>query len=210
MSERPVPVSLADDHAIFRRGLRDLLEETGRVRVVGEFATGRAVLNADAASLGEVLVLDLSLPKVPGTEVLARMRERHPTLRVVVLSMYAEEHFATRMVRAGARAYLSKTRPPEEVVARVIAVAEGRDEVDLIEAAGRAELPLLPHERLSAREHQVFILLAQGRGAGEIAAELDLSASTVSNHLAKVREKLGANSNAEVIRYAYAAGLTVE
>jgi two-component system invasion response regulator UvrY len=210
MSERAVPVSLADDHAIFRRGLRDLLEETGRVRVVGEFANGRAVLAADAASLGEVLVLDLSLPKVSGTEVLARMRERLPTLRVVVLSMYAEEHFAARMVRAGARAYLSKTRPPDEVVARVIAVAEGRDEVELREAAGRAQVPLLPHERLSAREHQVFILLAQGRGAGEIAAELDLNASTVSNHLAKIREKLEAKSNAEVIRYAYAAGLTAE
>lgn len=209
MSER-VAVSLADDHAIFRRGLRDLLEESGRVRVVGEFGTGRAVLNAAPAALGEVLVLDLSLPVVSGSEVLARVRERHPTLRVVILSMYAEEHFAARMVRAGARAYLAKTRPPEEVVARVIAVAEGRDEVDLSLATGRPEAPLLPHERLSAREHQVFILLVQGRGAGDIAAELDLNASTVSNHLARIRDKLGAKSNAEVIRYAYAAGLTAE
>ncbi|MFO0630393.1 MAG: response regulator transcription factor [Polyangiales bacterium] len=209
MSER-VAVSLADDHAIFRRGLRDLLEESGRVRVVGEFGTGRAVLNAAPAALGEVLVLDLSLPMVSGSEVLARVRERHPTLRVVILSMYAEEHFAARMVRAGARAYLSKTRPPDEVVARVIAVAEGRDEVDLSLATGCSEAPLLPHERLSAREHQVFFLLVQGRGAGDIAAELDLNASTVSNHLARIREKLGAKSNAEVIRYAYAAGLTAE
>ncbi len=210
MSSRPVAVSLADDHAIFRRGLRDLLEESGRVRVVGEFATGRAVLNADRASLGEVLVLDLSLPMVSGTEVLARMREAHPTLRVVVLSMYAEEHFAARMVRAGARTYLSKTRPPEFVVAAVIAVAEGRDEIDPSLIVGRAEPPSLPHERLSAREHQVFILLAQGRAAGDIAVELDLNASTVSNHLAKIREKLGVRTNAEVIRYAYAAGLTAD
>lgn len=210
MSKRLLCVSLADDHAIFRRGLRDLLEESGRVRVVGEFATGRAVLNADAAALGEVLVLDLSLPMVSGTEVLARMQERHPALRMVILSMYAEEHFAARMVRAGARAYLAKTRPPEAVLATVIAVAEGRDEIDPSLVTARAELPPLPHERLSAREHQVFILLAQGRAVGDIAAELDLNASTVSNHLAKIREKLGAKSNAEVIRYAYAAGLTAE
>lgn len=210
MSGRVLSVSLADDHAIFRRGLRELLEESGRVRVVSEFATGRAVLNAAASALGEVLVLDLSLPIVPGTEVLAQMRERHPALRVVVLSMYPEEHFAARMVRAGARTYLSKTRPPEAVVAAVIAVGEGRDELDPSLVRGGAEPPSLPHERLSAREHQVFILLAQGRAVGDIAVELDLSASTVSNHLAKIREKLGARSNAEVIRYAYAAGLTAE
>lgn len=210
MSGHVVSVSLADDHAIFRRGLRELLEESGRIRVVGEFANGRAVLNAPAAALGEVLVLDLSLPVVSGIEVLARVREAHPTLRVVVLSMYAEEHFAARMVRAGARAYLAKTRPPEAVVATVIAVGEGRDEIDLARVVTRADGATLPHERLSAREHQVFVLIVQGRAVGEIAAELDLSASTVSNHLAKVREKLGAKSNADVIRYAYAAGLAAE
>lgn len=207
MSKPLIGVSLADDHAIFRRGLRELLEDSGRVRVTAEFATGRAVLNAAAAQLGEVLVLDLSLPGVPGAEVLTRVRAAHPAVRVVVLSMYAEALYGARMVRGGARIYLAKTEPPESVVAAIIAVGEGR-EGDAAPAPARAAQ--LPHERLSAREHQVFSLLAEGHSVGEIAVELNLSASTVSNHLAKVREKLGAKSNVEVLKYALSAGLVAE
>jgi len=210
VSDPRIAVSLADDHAIFRRGLRELLEDSGRVRVVSEFATGRAVLNATAAALGDILVLDLSLPMIPGAEVLTRVREKHPAVRIIVLSMYAEEHYAARMLRAGARMYLAKTRPPEDVVAAVVTVAEGRDAPQGL--AGVPETPTvqLPHERLSEREHQVFMLLVQGAGVGDIAVGLNLAASTVSNHLARIREKLGAKSNAEVIRYAFVAGLNPE
>lgn len=210
MTQPLLRISLADDHAIFRRGLRELLEESGHIAVVGEFNHGRAVLQASPAALGEVLVLDLSLPRVSGSEVLARLRVSHPTVKVVILSMYPEEHFAARMVRAGARAYLAKTRSAEAVLQTILAVGEGRDELDDALIAGRGAIPALPHERLSAREHQVFMLWVQGRMAGDIAVELDVSASTVSNHLAHIREKLELKNNAEIIHYAYAAGLTAE
>ncbi|MBK6533675.1 MAG: response regulator transcription factor [Deltaproteobacteria bacterium] len=162
------------------------------------------------AALGDILVLDLSLPMIPGAEVLTRVREKHPAVRIIVLSMYAEEHYAARMLRAGARMYLAKTRPPEDVVAAVVTVAEGRDAPQGLVASPESPRVQLPHERLSEREHQVFMLLVQGAGVGDIAVGLNLAASTVSNHLARIREKLGAKSNAEVIRYAFVAGLNPE
>ncbi|MFO0626112.1 MAG: response regulator transcription factor [Polyangiales bacterium] len=142
-----------------------------------------------------------------GMEVLRRVRAETPSLRVLVLSMYAEEQYAPRLLAEGAAGYVSKDDPPAEVLAAIRAVAGGRVwfSAELLARAGKGG-PDVPHERLSAREYQVFTLLAAGRSVSEIAAELNVTGSTVSNHVAKVREKLGARTNGEVIRYAHRAG----
>lgn len=193
---------LADDHAVVRLGLRQLLAEAKDFEVVGEADNGRAVLTSPLLTKADVLVLDLSLPRVGGIEVLRRVRAQQPGLAVVVLSMHPAEQFARRVLQAGAFAYVSKDRPPAELL-QALRLAASR-------GAPTSEPPREPtsaHAQLTAREHQVFLLLVTGRTVAEIAAELDVHSCTVSNHLAKVREKLGARTTAELTRYALEEGL---
>src|SRR5207237_2852514 len=137
-----------------------------------------------------------SLPKVGGIEVLRRLRVEHPRLKVVMLSMYPDDQYAERMTAQGAAAYLSKDRRPEEVLSAVRAVHAGRPWsgaaifVPPVGPLGGGPDGRPPHSRLTAREYQVFTLLFQGSTVSEIAAELDLRASTVSNHVARIKEKL--------------------
>lgn len=201
-------VFLADDHALVRLGLRQLLEREPDLEVVGEADDGRRVLLAEGKDRWDVLVLDVSLPKVGGIEVLRRLRGDYPRLKVVMLSMYPEDQYAERMLAQGAAAYLSKERPPEQLVRAIRAVARGRDWSGTALQLGGAEPDERPpHSRLSAREYQVFTLLFQGSTVTEIAAELDLRTSTVSNHVAHIKDKLGAHSIADIVGYAHRAGL---
>lgn len=198
----PIRVFIADDHAIVRKGLSAYLDEVGGFEIVGEASNGRQVLNAEELGGCDVLVLDLSLPVVSGTEVLRRVHARHPELRVIVHSMHPEEQFARRAIAAGAAAYVSKERPPAELVAAIHRALRG-DAPTAASPRGSSA----PHEQLSAREHQVFLLLVAGRTVAEIAAELDLHSSTVSNHLARIRKKLGTSTVADLVVYAIAEGL---
>ena len=204
---KTVHVAIADDHELFRQGLRQLLANEPDIAIVAEFANGRAVLNAEDKEQWDVLVLDLTLPLVSGFEVLSRLQETHPNLKVLVLSMYDAEHYGARVRRAGAAGYLSKTDPSRKVVDALRALGRG-ESLPIAVAAHIQEL--LPHERLSAREHQVFMLLVRGRSVADIAAELNLTPSTVSTHVANVREKLHVQNLAEIIRYAFQAGLVGE
>jgi DNA-binding NarL/FixJ family response regulator len=197
---------LADDHEVVRRGLREMFADAGDVEVVGEASDGRAALDAAAAQRFDVLVLDLSLPRVSGLEVLRRVRALQPEARVLVLSMYAESQYAQRMLQAGASGYLSKDRSLAEVLDAVRVIARGH--ALLPQPAPGASAPTAaPHESLSKREYQVFMLVLQGRTGAEIAAELDVTASTVSTHLAKVKEKLGARTHSDIVSYAHRVGL---
>lgn len=204
-------VFLADDHAIVRQGLRRLLEQGGDLTVVGEAADGRAVLSAPGRDKWDLLILDLSLPKVGGIEVLRRLREELPGLKIVVLSMYPEDQYGLRLVKEGAAAYLSKDMAAAELVRAIRVVAAGATYLSEGLArklrGGAGPKSDGPHAALSAREHQVFTLIFQGRAVSEIAAELDLSVSTVSNHVAKIKEKLGARTIGDIVSYAHRAGL---
>ena len=204
-----IRVLLVDDHAIVRFGLRQLLSAADDIAVQGEAADGPAALRILESTPVDVTVLDLSLPRIDGSEVLRRIRERHPNIGVVVLSMYPEEQHAQRMLRAGAGAYLSKDRPPAELLAAIRAVARGERYVTESMASRSAERggELPPHQTLTGREHQIFTLILRGRTVGEIAAELDLSASTVSNHLRGVKTKLSAETIAEIVNYAHRVGM---
>ena len=206
-----VRVFLADDHAVLRRGLQMMLESTGQITVIGAAGDGHEALRSEAIDRCDVLILDLSLPRLSGSEVLRRMRERRPTLPIVVLSMYPEELHGLQVLRDGAAAYLSKQRRPEEVIAAVLRVASGgvyitdtlAEKALLSPPAGHEP----PHTRFSSREHQVFLLLVQGRSASEIAAELDLHASTVSNNIRRIKDKLGAHTIGEIVTYAHRQGI---
>lgn len=201
-----IRVFIADDHPVFRSGLRKVLEDTGQVTVVGEADDGRQVLLAPNKHRWDILVLDVSLPRVSGIEVLRRLREEMPSLKVLVVSMFPEEQYAARMIAEGAQGYVSKARPPEEMVAAIERVAAGGRWVRAESVPPKGEVAA-PHAQLTAREHQVFTLICQGLSVTDIAVELDLRVSTVSNHLGKVKEKLGARSVAEIVSYAHRAGL---
>ncbi len=202
-----IRIFLADDHPIVRQGVRRTIEEQPDMTVVGEASDGWQVLNAADRASWDVLVLDLSLPTISGIEVLRRLHAELPLLRVLVLSMYAEEQYAGRLLAEGAAGYVSKDEPPSAVLAAIRTVAAGRawfsPEVLNALQHGRTEQA---HERLSAREYQVFTLLVAGRSVSEIASELNVSGSTISNHVTKIREKLGARTVGEIIRYAHKAG----
>lgn len=206
-----IRVFIADDHAIVRHGLRKLIEESGDMKVVGEASTGRQVLLAEDKNTWDVLILDLSLPRVNGIEVLRRLRVECPKLPVIVLSMYAEDQYAMRLLKEGAAAYLSKDRPPAELVTALRVVGSGGTYVSPVfgeRTGGNGEsVDKPPHGTLSAREYQVFTLIFQGRTVSEIAAELNLSVSTVSNHVHRIKEKLSVRSLGEIVSYAHRAGL---
>jgi DNA-binding NarL/FixJ family response regulator len=206
-----IRVFIADDHAVVRRGLQLLLEGTDEMKVVGTASDGREALGSPALDACDVVVLDLSLPKVSGSEVLRRLKESRPALPVVILSMYPEDQHGLHLLREGASAYLSKDRAPEELIAAIRKVARGgryvTDTLAERSLESRAEAGA-PHTTLSAREHQVFLLLVQGRVVSDIAAELDLHSSTVSNTIRRIKEKLGVATLGEIIAYAHRAGLT--
>lgn len=190
-------VYVADDHALVRVGIKQVLRELGGFEIVGEAENGRQVLADEALKRTDVLVLDLSLPIVSGPEVLRRVRATYPSIAVVVLSMHPEEQFARRALAGGAAAYVSKDHPPAVLIDAVRRA--GRGEVDPRPAVEPTEAP---HRTLTRRENQIFLRMVNGLTVAEVAAELDVHSSTVSNHLAKVRAKLGVSTVAEMVRYA--------
>lgn len=206
-------VLLADDHAVVRRGLQQIIATRAAWTVAGEAASGEELLallrNVDA----DVLVLDVSMGDGSGIDLLGSIRELRPDLPVLMLSMYAEEHYALRALRAGAQGYIQKDRPPEELIAAIERVASRRTHVseavmDQMAATISGGRRGHPHERLSRREFRVFQLIAAGRSVSDIASVLHLSAKTVSTYRARIMEKTGFRTNADVIAYAIRNGLT--
>jgi DNA-binding NarL/FixJ family response regulator len=198
---------LADDHAIVREGLRRILASEPAFGIVGEARDGHEVLAAVRAGGFEVLVLDLSMPGRSGIELLRQVKSERPELRVLVLSMHAEDQYAVRAIRAGASGYLTKDTAATQLVAALHRIAAGglfitpavAEALALgLQSAGDP----LPHKRLSDREYEVFVLLAGGASVTDIAARLKLSVKTVSTHKTHVLEKMGLGSLAELVRYA--------
>lgn len=201
-----IRVVLADDHSILLGGLCRLFADIDDIEVVGVASDGWQALKLCLSDLAwDALVLDLSLPRLGGMEVLRRVTAARPRGRVVVLSMYPEDQYAQQLRRDGAAAYVSKSMPPEALVEAIRAVVSGGS----WSHSPRDDLPaeVLPHRSLTSRELQVFNLLIEGSGVVDIAAQLDLHSSTVSNHLRAIKAKLDVNSVAEIVRYAHRVGL---
>lgn len=202
-----IRVVLCDDHAMVRRGIRDTLADAVDIQVVaesGSYAEVREVLRTTAC---DVLLLDLNLPGRGGLEVLANLREANSPIRVLVVSMFAEDQYAIRCLRAGADGYLNKAGDPAELIPAVRAIANGRKYVtpEVSEMlVGNLASPSTQtlHSTLSERELQTLLKIASGKRLSDIAEDLMLSPKTVSVYRSRLLEKLKLTNNAELTVYA--------
>lgn len=202
-----IHVVLCDDHAMVRRGIRDMLSESVDIQVTGEAASYAEVRELLRTTACDVLVLDLNMPGRSGMEVLASLRETDSPIKVLVVSMFPEDQYALRCLRAGAQGYLNKAGDPEELVQAVRTIMMGRKYVTpevsqmLIDSLSKPLLEL-PHAALSEREMQTLVKIASGKRLSDIAEELLLSPKTVSVYRTRVLEKLKLANNAELTVYA--------
>lgn len=202
-----IRMMIADDHAIMREGLKQLFALAGDLHVAAEAENGAALLERLRQSDIDMLLLDMSMPGICGDDLVARVRCHYPHLPILVLSMHNEVQIAQRAFRAGASGYLTKDRDPEALLAAVRRVAAGGRYID----AGLAEQmafaasglgPYSQHDGLTDRELQVMRQLARGLSVSQIATELAISHKTVSTHKARLMEKMGFTSTADIVRYA--------
>lgn len=200
-------ILLADDHAIVRQGVRQLLLNHGVAREVVEAESGaQALAGVDAGEPFDVVLLDISLPDMNGVEVLKRMKRRAPRTPVMMFSMFREDQYAVRSLKAGAAGYLSKTVTAPQMIDAIRQVAAGRKYVSPALAEALAEYvsfdnEQLPHEKLSDREYQTLCMLASGKRLTDIAHTLSLSVKTVSVYRTRLLEKMKLRNNAELTFY---------
>ena len=202
-----IRVLIADDHAVVRQGLKQILGDTPELVVAGEATNGQEVLDKVRAEAWDIVVLDISMPDRSGLDILKELQSERPKLPVLVLSMYSEDQFAVRVLKAGARGYLTKDSAPDDLVKAIRKVVSGGTYVSAFLGEKLAfeigtDSSKLPHETLSDREFQVLRLIAAGKSVKEIAAELYLSVKTVSTYRARLLLKMDLETNAELIHYA--------
>ena len=205
-------VLVADDHALLRAGVRQLLETEPGIETIGEAASGRETLEALRASPWDLLILDINMPDRSGLDVLRHVRAGYPDTRVLVLSGFSERQYALNVLRAGASGYVNKEMAPEELLTAVRAVLRGRRYVtpmlaELLVSELDADTDKPLHSRLSEREFQIFCKIAAGRAVSAIAAELCLSVKTVSTYRSRILEKMNFATNADLTTYALRNGL---
>jgi two-component system, NarL family, invasion response regulator UvrY len=208
-----IHVLLCDDHALIRRGIRDTLSDAPDIQVCGEagdYGELRGLLRDGKRC--DVLVLDINLPGRSGLDVLSALKDEGSTIKVLVVSMYPEDQYAIRALRAGAFGYVNKGGDPMLLVQAVRTVAQGRKYVTpeiaqmLVESLTAPQSDN-PHDKLSDRELQTLVMIASGKRLSDIAEELSLSPKTVSVYRARVLEKLQLSNNAELTVYAIRNGL---
>jgi two-component system, NarL family, invasion response regulator UvrY len=200
-------VLIADDHAVVRRGLKQILSEERDISVVGEAKNGHEALEMSRRLEWDVAVVDYAMPGRSGVELLKEIKRHHPKRPVLVLSMYPEEWHAVQVLRAGGAGYLSKETATEELMTAIRKVVKGGRYVSpaLAEklASGLApDRARAPHETLSDREYRVLWLLASGKPISQIAQEMFLSPSTISTYRTRILRKLGLANNAQLVQYA--------
>jgi len=207
MSERMIKILIADDHAIVRRGLKQILAETPDMVVVDEASNGHEVLTKVMKHDYSVILLDISMPGKSGLDVLKELKTERPKLPVLILSMYPEEQYAVRVLRAGASGYLTKEGAPEELIYAIRKVVQGKKYVSaslaeklVFDLDSDSQKPL--HESLSDREFQVLCMIASGKTVSDISGELALSVKTISTYRTRLLEKMKMKNNAELTHYA--------
>lgn len=207
-----IKIFIADDHAIVRKGLKQIISETPDMIVSEETDNGLEALDKISENNYDVILLDISMPGKNGLEILRLVRRKKPKLPVLMLSVHPEEQYAVRSLRAGASGYLTKESAPDELIAAIRKISKGGKFVNASLAEKLiSELDIYvekpSHETLSDREYQVMCMSAMGKTLKEIAQELSLSIQTVSTYRTRILEKMNMNSIAEVIRYAVKHGL---
>ncbi|KQR78380.1 LuxR family transcriptional regulator [Burkholderia sp. Leaf177] len=209
-----ISIFIADDHAIVRSGLKQIVATTTDIQVVGEAAHGADVVDKLRACQVDLLMLDMTMPGISGMDLIRRVRAEQPALPILVLSIHNEGQVVSRALRAGATGYVTKDSDLEVLLAAIRKLAAGGRFIDpkLVDAivfdAPSNDGP--PHEILSDREFQVLQMLAAGSSINDIADALSLSAKTISTHKMRLMQKLGLNNNSEMIRYAVRHGLVTE
>jgi two-component system invasion response regulator UvrY len=202
-----IKILIADDHAIVREGLKQIVADTSDMVVAGEAVDGREVLEQVRKEDWDLILLDISMPGRGGIDTLKELKIEKPKLPVLVLSMYPEEQYAVRALKAGASGYLTKESAPEELIEAIRKVSRGRRYISpalaenlAFHVGANSEKPL--HETLSNREYQVMLMLASGKSVKEIANDLSLSVKTISTNRVRALRKMGMKNNAEITYYA--------
>ena len=209
-----IKILIADDHAIVRGGLKQIIATTSDIVVNGEAAQGSEVVDKLRTCEIDLLLLDMTMPGISGVDLIRRVRAEQPALPVLVLSIHNEAQVVSRALRAGATGYVTKDSDPEVLLTAIRKLASGGRFIDpkLVDAiifeTHSGDAP--PHEILSDREFQVLQMLASGKSINDIAEALALSAKTISTHKMRLMQKLGLTNNAELIRYAIRHGLAAE
>ncbi len=202
-----INILIADDHAIVRQGLRQIVAADRQMTVLGEARSGAELLNLIKDGEVDVVILDISMPGRNGLETLKDIKRQYPDLPVIVLSMYPEDQYAVRVFRSGASGYMTKESAPEELVKAIRKAHLGGKYIsprvaELLAEYVETKTLEAPHKSLSDREFEVFNLLASGKTVGQIADDLSLSVKTISTYRARILEKMGMTTNAEMTRYA--------
>ncbi len=211
ISSSTIRVVLADDHGVVRTGIRQILETAPDIRVVAEAEDGRQAIEAVGATRPDVAVLDVKMPKTTGIEATRWIREHAPSTAVLVLSAFDDDPYVLAVLRAGAAGYVLKSADAEQIVRAVRSVYAGRSAVDpdlagkMLRGLWAAPGAVRP-EQLTARELEVLVLVAKGRTNKAIGSELSISARTVQGHLAKIFDKLQAESRTEAVMRAVNLG----
>jgi DNA-binding NarL/FixJ family response regulator len=207
-----IRVFIADDHEIVREGLIRLISECRDMTICGDTASGLDVVQRAKNETWDVLVLDLSMPNINGLEVIQQLRVIKPDIKIVVFTMYNESSHAVRVLRSGAMGFLSKDRPPREVLDAIRKVYRGGRYITptLAEYLFERDIDLKkdPHQTMSDREYEVFILLGKGMKPIEIAAQLNLGYSTITTYVHRIKNKLSVHSIGEIVQYAFRHRLT--
>lgn len=213
---RKVRILLADDHTVMRAGLRALLERQPNLEVVGEADDGRQTVELAASLVPDVVVVDIAMPNLNGVEATRQMVNKQPAISVVILSMYSDETYVMRALKAGARAYLLKDSAVTDLIRAIEAVSQGKsffspkisrilaeDYVRALKQKGSVDT----YELLTTREREIFQLLAEGRTNKEVATNLNISLYTVETHRRRILQKLNLHSSAELVLYAVRKGI---
>lgn len=202
-----IKVLIADDHALIRKGLKQLLDDTEDMRVIGEAENGMQAIRMVEETTYDVVLLDISMPDKHGVEVLKQLKANKPQLPVLMLSMHPEEQYALRSMKAGAAGYLNKQSAPLQLVTAIRQVASGKKYIStelaeqLADGLSQGYQELL-HQTLSNREYQTLCLMASGKKLSEMADIMSLSPKTVSVYRSRLLEKMKLKNNAEAIHYA--------
>jgi DNA-binding NarL/FixJ family response regulator len=207
-----IKILIADDHAIVREGLKQIISETLDMAVVAEASNGEDVLEKVSANKYDVILLDISMPGRSGLDILRQLKIEKPKLPIMMLSVHPEEQYAVRALRAGASGYLTKESAPDELIAAIRKISQGRKYVSSSLAEKLAyelgiDVKKLRHEVLSDREFQVMCMFASGKTVKEIAAELSISIPTIRTYRIRILEKMKMKNIAEIIHYAVKQGL---
>lgn len=207
-----INILIVDDHAIVRYGLNAILGDVDGFKIVAEAESGQKALEMAEMMYLDIVILDISMARRDGLDVLQEFKLRYPSLGIIVFSMHAEELYAIRCFKYGAKAYISKQNPPTELINAIHEVAKGKNYVTPSIAAKMAvllqdALPTILHEKLSTREFRILVKIGTGMSLAMIADELFLSPKTVSAYKTRILKKMGMKNSASLIRYVHNEGL---